>query len=78
MEPEQKSKLIKGVVILLIVALAVAVYLLVRPEKKNPVELLEEAGQTSVQVPTSPLEGKVPELNPIEKTNPFKYENPLR
>jgi len=63
---------------LLAIAAVVAIYLLVRPEKKNPVEVLE--GLTSgIEVPaTNPLENKVPELNPVEKFNPFKYENPLR
>lgn len=78
MESEQKSNLIKGIVILLIIGAAIATYLLMRSSKKNPVELLEEAGQTSVEVPTNPVEGKIPELNPVEQANPFKYENPLR
>ncbi len=78
MLPEQKSKLIKGAAALLVVTLAIVIYFIINPSAKNPVEVLE--GLTSdVKVPsTNPLENKVPQLNPVEKFNPFKYENPLR
>ena len=63
---------------LTVLAAAVAIYLLVFSDKKNPVEVLEGLS-SGVEVPsTNPLENKVPELNPVEKFNPFKYENPLR
>lgn len=79
MTPEQKSKLTKGLIVLLVIAAGVAVYLIINPSLKNPVELLEDLGKTGVEIPTTnPLENKVPELNPVEKFNPFKYENPLR
>ena len=79
MTPEQKSGLIKGLIVLSVVAAAVAVYLFFFKAPKNPVELLEDVGKTNVQIPTTnPLENKVPELNPVDKFNPFKYENPLR
>ena len=78
MTPEQKSNLIKGLAVLLAMAAAVAVYFLVKPSSKNPVEVLEGL-TSSIEVPaTNPLENKIPELNPAEKFNPFKYENPLR
>ena len=31
-----------------------------------------------LQFQTNPLVGNVPEVNPLEKVNPFKYKNPLR
>ena len=79
MTPEQKSGLVKGLIALIVIAAAVVIYLLVAPEKKNPVEVLDEVASIAIRVPaTNPLENKIPELNPVEKFNPFKYENPLR
>lgn len=37
-----------------------------------------ESAVPEVGVPTSPVEDKIPSLNPVERVNPFKYENPLR
>ena len=31
-----------------------------------------------VQFQNNPIKEKVPEVNPLEKVNPFKYQNPLR
>lgn len=69
---------IKALIIILTIVTVGTIVYLISSSKKNPVEILE--GLTSgVEVPsTNPLENKVPELNPVEKFNPFKYENPLR
>jgi len=47
------------------------------PEEFN--QVLEEAqGETNVAPPSAnPLESVAPAENPVEKTNPFKYENPF-
>ena len=50
------------------------------PEKKIPVGAVGAAGQVSKSVPeivTNPA-AKVPEVNPLDRANPFKYSNPLR
>ncbi len=67
-----------AIVILAVVLAAIVSYFLIRPGAKNPVEVLEGLN-SNVEIPaTNPLGNKVPELNPVEKFNPFKYENPLR
>ncbi|MBI3046292.1 MAG: hypothetical protein HYY86_01985 [Candidatus Harrisonbacteria bacterium] len=45
---------------------------------EEAIEVLSESPATEV-IPTNPLENKVPDLNPVEKTNPFKdsYKNPF-
>lgn len=30
-----------------------------------------------VEVTTNPVQDKLPDLNPVEKANPFKYNNPF-
>lgn len=47
------------------------------PSATEALEKVENAAP-EVGVPTSPIENKIPDLNPVEQTNPFKYENPLR
>ena len=50
------------------------------PEKKNVVGVAGAAEEVSKSVPaivTNPAE-KVPEVNPLDRANPFKYSNPLR
>jgi flagellar basal body-associated protein FliL len=71
------------IVALLIVAIAVSGYLYWKSaQKEKPLEsAAENLGEVSQSVPeitTNPVEDEVPELNPVERTNPFKYENPLR
>jgi flagellar basal body-associated protein FliL len=51
-------------------------------EAKQAAELEQSLGASTaleVDIQTNPLEEKVPELNPVEKTNPFSsaYENPF-
>lgn len=54
-----------------------------QPKVAEPVRTVEEAievvteAPAAVEIPTSPVEGKLPELNPVEKTNPFRYQNPF-
>ena len=50
------------------------------PEKKSIVGVAGAAEEVSKSVPaivTNPAE-KVPEVNPLDRANPFKYSNPLR
>jgi hypothetical protein len=74
--------------VLVLAALAVGGYLYWRnvlsqkPEavQERAIETAEEiiSETPSIEVPTNPLEENVPELNPIEQTNPFsQYQNPF-
>ncbi len=46
--------------------------------EESQVLLEKQAEQSAIEVPESPVEGKIPELNPVEKINPFKkYQNPF-
>ncbi|HEY4499774.1 MAG TPA: hypothetical protein VJH70_01385 [Candidatus Paceibacterota bacterium] len=50
------------------------------PTTGEAIELLTETpALTDVVTPTNPLGDKVPEVNPVDKTNPFKdtYKNPF-
>ncbi len=48
----------------------------VKTQAAQAIEELTSVPEASV--PTSAIEGKVPELNPVDKTNPFKvYQNPF-
>ena len=57
-------------------------YLISPATEEVPVPSAQEAAddisQALPEISTNPLEGEVPELNPVGKANPFKYENPLR
>ena len=53
--------------------------------REKPIQTTEEAIKALTEspisniIPNNPLENKVPDLNPVEKTNPFKnsYTNPF-
>ena len=49
-----------------------------RNKKPAPVAPTQKSLVPQLPFKTNPLEGKVPEVNPLEKANPFKYTNPLR
>ena len=67
------------VIIAVIVIAALVVFYVARHGQK-PSTL--PAPPESLQVPqvtiqNNPIEKKVPEINPVERANPFKYKNPL-
>lgn len=74
-------KIIVGVVVLALLA-AVLWYYYSQP-KIEPVKTAEDALEAisapTLDVQSNPVEGKVPELNPIDRANPFKdtYKNPF-
>ena len=75
---EQKSGLVKSLIFLLVVAVGIAVYLLLKkPAEKGTVESAKEVGETVPEITTNPG-AEVPEVNPLDRVNPFKYQNPLR
>lgn len=70
--------------VIALVALAFAGFYYWRGKKAVPepsaTEALKEieSAAPKVGVPTSPVEDKIPSLNPVDRVNPFKYQNPLR
>jgi len=70
--------------IIAVVAIAVIAaaiwYYKSRPEPVKTTEgAIEALSKTSVKIPTNPVENKIPELNPVDRANPFKdpYKNPF-
>lgn len=63
------------IAVAVLVALAV-VYFILRGRKKTEPPVSSPIPQVEIQ--NNPLKDKVPDPNPIIKTNPFKYQNPLR
>ena len=47
------------------------------PEEKGAVETAKDISESVPQIQTNPGE-EVPEINPLDRANPFKYKNPLR
>lgn len=80
MESQSKidPKIIAGGVIVLIIVVIGLWYIF--QKKVQPVGVIETAKSVSESVPeiqTNPGE-EVPEINPLDRANPFKYNNPLR
>ncbi|OGY68577.1 MAG: hypothetical protein A2586_03090 [Candidatus Harrisonbacteria bacterium RIFOXYD1_FULL_40_9] len=86
------NKHIATITSIIIISLLVAGYFYwskIRTEEETPPstetilneteQALEDITNTQeVEVPTSPLQGATPELNPVGKTNPFNiYKNPF-
>lgn len=47
------------------------------PKEKGVVETAKTISESVPEIQTNPGE-KVPEVNPLDRANPFKYTNPLR
>lgn len=47
------------------------------PKEKGAVETAKTISESVPEIQTNPGE-KVPEVNPLDRANPFKYTNPLR
>lgn len=68
------------IIIVLILIGAGAWYWYSRPKAvKTTEEAIKALTAPAVQVPTNPVQGKVPELNPVDRANPFtnSYKNPF-
>ena len=70
-----------AVIAVLIVAAAVYYfyyYFKEKPlEEKGAVETAKDISESVPEIQTNPGE-EVPEINPLDRANPFKYTNPLR
>ena len=78
-----KTWLIAGILILALLIAGIW-YWATRPEPIKTTEeaikvLTETSSVEKAVAPTNPLSEKVPELNPVDKANPFKesYKNPF-
>ena len=78
------KKLISIIISLVILGLlAVGYFAFFKPEKKtsdekgSAVETVKKASESVPVIATNPGE-EVPEINPLDRANPFKYTNPLR
>ena len=69
--------------ILIFVVLAILVFLgywfwpQKQEKEKGAVETTKDISASVPQIQTNPGE-EVPEINPLDRANPFKYVNPLR
>ena len=77
------KKLIWAIAGLIVLALVVAGLVrfsqqrIKKPETKGAVGTAREVSKSVPAIVTNPAE-KVPEVNPLDRANPFKYNNPLR
>lgn len=75
------KKLILTIVGLTVLALLVAGYFYFskpkKVEKEGVVGTVEKVSEDVPKITTNPAD-KVPEINPLDRANPFKYTNPLR
>lgn len=76
-----------GVVVVIVLGLAIWYWSANRQTTSQPEpkpittadDAIEAATNVDVKVPSNPVENKVPELNPVDRANPFKesYKNPF-
>ena len=81
MDLKSKPIIFVSVIIAVIIAAVGFWYWVFKAEPTEPVqteEALEILSETPpIQIETNPVK-KVPDLNPVEKTNPFKIPNPFK
>ena len=89
MEPQGHTKATMWVIVAAVILLALLVsgYLYFQNNKKatdtpSVNEAIQSLSGNSVvsqlEGVSNPLENELPELNPVEATNPFKYKNPFQ
>lgn len=63
------------IIVVAVLIVLVIVYSVRRSQKK----MTPSRGLTvpQVEIQNNPIEKKIPEINPVEKANPFRYKNPL-
>ena len=57
--------------------LAAGYFYFLKPAKKGVVDTAKNLSKDVPKITTNPAE-KIPEINPLDRANPFKYNNPLR
>ena len=72
------KKLVLLIVGLTIAAILVAGYLyFFKPGNEGTVDTAKKVSESVPEISTNPAEN-IPEVNPLDRANPFKYTNPLR
>lgn len=72
------KKIIWAVIALAILIIVVAGYIYFsKPAKESALGTTEKVSEGVPKISTNPAE-EVPEINPLDRANPFKYTNPLR
>ena len=64
-------------IIFVIIVLAAGFWYWQGTEEKGAVETAKTISEAVPEIQTNPGE-EVPEINPLDRANPFKYTNPLR
>lgn len=66
------------IIILVLVILAfLGFWFWPQKKEKGAVETAKDLSESVPEIQTNPGE-EVPEINPLDRANPFKYKNPLR
>ncbi len=73
----KKSVLVIAVLVVAAFLAAYYFYFLRKPPQKGAVGTAESVSKSVPKITTNPAE-KVPEINPLDRANPFKYKNPLK
>lgn len=75
------KKLIPIIIVSVLVAGGIGFWYWSQREKDAPetgvIETAKSVSESVPEIQTNPGE-KVPEINPLDRANPFKYKNPLR
>ncbi|MDO8590859.1 MAG: hypothetical protein Q7R65_02675 [bacterium] len=73
---DDRKKFIPVIIVVVVIAVLAATYFLLGQKE---VQVPDSTGLAvpQVTVQNNPIEGKVPQINPAEQANPFKYKNPL-
>ncbi|MBI4121156.1 MAG: hypothetical protein HY457_02795 [Parcubacteria group bacterium] len=63
-----------GVLVLILIVIG---FWFLPQKQEGALQSAEEASGAVPEISTNPAES-VPEVNPVDRANPFKYDNPLR
>lgn len=72
-----KKIVLSAVGLTAVAVLVLAYFYFLKPKTEGTIETAKKAGESVPEIVTNPAE-KVPEVNPLDRANPFKYNNPLR
>lgn len=86
MNPEAKRTYVIGIALVIILGLLGGGYWYYRKSQQAKqraadvdaaLQSVNTAPISNLPIVSNPVEGKIPDLNPADKTNPFKYNNPF-
>jgi len=64
-------------VVLVLLVLGIGYWLWSQKKETSVVETAKTVSESVPEIQTNPGQ-KVPEINPLDRANPFKYNNPLK